>query len=144
MNPKDKIGKTKPPLALIPGTALIELAKAFEDGANKYGAFNWRSQPVETMTYCHAGLRHLFSYIDGEELTRDSKVKHLSAVMACCAILLDAEASGTLIDNRPTKGKSADKIDENTQELEPLTCGDCLKILCGIPNCTQCRREANE
>lgn len=106
-NPKTRLGATKPSLALIPPVAMLHEAMAFEDGERKYGKFNWRIDPVSAMTYLHAAKRHLENYLDGERLTRDTKVHNLGAVRACMAIVLDAEACGTLIDDRPPPGKSS-------------------------------------
>lgn len=108
-DPKAKFGATKANLALNPGTAAVQQALALEDGAIKYGPYNWRYNPVEVMTYLAAAKRHLDCYIDGQDLVEDSGqiVHNLGAVMACCAIVLDATASGTLVDNRPHYGKAA-------------------------------------
>lgn len=100
-NPKKAMGMAKPPLHLIPGTALVHMAMSFKDGAAKYGPFNWRDDPVDVTTYIAAAKRHIDLYFNGQRLTSDSKVHNLGAVMACMAILLDAEACGTLIDDRP-------------------------------------------
>lgn len=100
-NPKAKFGAQKPNLALIPGSAQVAEALALEDGARKYGAFNWRESAVEIMTYVAAIRRHLDAYVDGDENTTDTNVPNLGAIRACCAVLIDAAASGTLIDNRP-------------------------------------------
>lgn len=99
-NPKQIFGDLKTPLDLLPGLAMIQWAEAQGDGARKYGAFNWRENPVEARTYVAAGGRHFMRWGAGELLALDSKVHHLGHVMACCAILIDAEAHGTLIDNR--------------------------------------------
>ena len=106
-NPKKAYGETKPNLALVPSAGELHMAMAFEDGARKYGAYNWRKDPVEAMTYIAAAKRHLLNYLDGEQRTSDSNVHNLGAVMACCAILLDAESLGNLVDNRPPPGKSS-------------------------------------
>jgi hypothetical protein len=102
-NPKKAMGMAKPPVHLIPGSALIALSIPFKDGAEKYGAFNWRDDPVDVSTYVAAAKRHLDLYFNGQDVVSDSKGKalNLAAVMACCAILIDAEAQGTLIDDRP-------------------------------------------
>ena len=84
------------------------------DGAGKYGPFNWRDNPVEAMTYIAAAKRHLGSFLEGEWLASDG-VQHLGHVMACCAIILDAKASGTLIDNRPSPGSIG--VWEEAEEL---------------------------
>ncbi len=107
-NPKQAYGAQKPNLALIPPVADLHMAMAFELGAAKYGAFNWRDKAVESMTYIAAARRHLGDWADGAELTEDGEglVHNLAAVMACCAILLDALEQGNLIDNRPLPGAS--------------------------------------
>ena len=117
-NPKDLIGDTKPSLALIPPTALIEESLAMADGANKYGAYNFRGKKIRSMVYINAALRHLLTYLDGEERTRDSNVHHLASVRACCGILLDAQANDSLIDDRPSAGKAGDLIDKYTKKRE--------------------------
>lgn len=107
-NPKKAFGETKPNLALIPPVALLHMAMALEDGDRKYGAFNWRKDPVEAMTYIAAAMRHLQNWLDGEETTADSVVHNLGCVMAGCGIVLDSQALGILIDNRPPPGKSSE------------------------------------
>lgn len=102
-NPKKQYGDKKPNLALITPAMEIPLALGLMDGAGKYGPFNWRINPVETMTYIAAAKRHLGSFLEGEWLADDG-IQHLGHVMACCAIILDAKASNKLIDNRPTPG----------------------------------------
>lgn len=106
-NPKTLHGATKPDLTLIPPVAIAHMAMAMEHGAEKYGAYNWRSNQVEARTYVAAALRHLCDWLDGQEVAIDSGVNNLAAAMANCAIVLDAQAQGNLIDNRPIAGKSA-------------------------------------
>lgn len=106
VNPKAAYGATKPDLALIPPVAELHEAMAFEDGARKYGAYNWRTNPVEAMTYVAAMKRHLGLWLDGQEYTSDTNVHNLGAIRACCGILLDCIEAGTLIDNRPPKAPS--------------------------------------
>lgn len=110
MNPKDVVGKTKPQLALIPPSALIEVAKVAKVGDDKYGPFNWREIPIEVMQYLHAMHRHLAAFLDGENNDPESNASHLAHVIQTCAIVLDAQACGTLIDNRPKPGPAADLI----------------------------------
>lgn len=78
------------------------------DGADKYGAYNWRAKQVQADVYVDAALRHITAWFEGEELAQDSKVHHLGHAIACCAILLDAQETGNLVDNRPvTDGNRA-------------------------------------
>lgn len=101
MNPKDEAGRNKVQLGLVPPVAVAQCARAFEDGARKYGAYNWRGQPVNYMVYIHAALRHIQALIDGENVAPDSQVHHAAHAMASLAIILDAEACKKINDDRP-------------------------------------------
>ena len=46
-------------------------------------------------------LGHLDAYISGEEFDPVDGTHHLGNIMACAAILLDAQAAGKLNDDRP-------------------------------------------
>jgi hypothetical protein len=89
---------------------MVAQSLAHLDGDNKYGFENWNDKPVEALTYIGAALRHLELYKYGERLTRDTKVPNLGAVMACCAILLDAELNGNLIDNTKHSKATCDML----------------------------------
>lgn len=109
-NPKQLFGDKKPPLAYIPLSAQLANLEALYDGMQKYGPLNWRESPVEAMTYVEAAMRHLQLFKVGEEITRDTLVSNLGAVMACCTILIDAAAHGTMIDNRAKSTVEADLL----------------------------------
>ena len=117
-NPKTRFGMAKPPMALIPSTALVHMAEAFRDGAAKYGPANWRKDPVSASTYLNAALRHTHEWLDGEQEDPVSKVHHLAHAMSCLAILIDAQATNTLIDDRPPPAPTADLIREKTRPLD--------------------------
>lgn len=109
-NPKTRYGLAKPGLSTTPTTALLMMGRVFDLGAKKYGAFNWRKDPVSASIYYDAMLRHSFQWYDGVNDDIESKMPHLAHTMACCGIILDAHAHGTLNDNRPTPGKLAETI----------------------------------
>lgn len=111
-NPKQAFGDKKLPLHLVPAALEIGAAKAFGEGAVKYGAYNWRETKVETMTYVGAIKRHLAAYIDGEDVDPESTTGklHLEGIAACVGILLDVTYSGTAIDNRPPKGPAPERV----------------------------------
>jgi hypothetical protein len=115
-NPKTMHGVQKPSMFNVPTTALLHLMGAMANGAKKYGPYNWRDQNVSASIYYDAAMRHLMAWIDGQDIAEDSGVHHLGHVMACCAIILDAEAQGTLNDNRPVKGKFSELIEKMTSE----------------------------
>lgn len=100
-NPKDLLGVKKPPtLSVIPSTALVHFGQAMQNGAEKYGAFNWREHAVESDVYVDAAMRHIMAWQDCEEFAEDSGVHHLGHAMACLGILLDAQETGNLLDLR--------------------------------------------
>jgi hypothetical protein len=114
-NPKDLMGAKKPSIALVPGAALIYAAKVFAIGAKKYGAYNWRSNKVRRTVYLEAAMRHILSALDGEDLDPESGQPHEAHALGCMAIVLDAMATGNLIDDRPTPGASGRLIAELTE-----------------------------
>lgn len=101
VNPKDLIGSQKVSLSKLPAVALVHGAHAMMDGARKYGAYNWRAKKVMASIYVDAALRHITAWFEGEELAGDSGVHHLGHAIACCGILLDAQETGNLVDDRP-------------------------------------------
>jgi len=50
-NPKKAFGDKKPQLQLVPLSVMTSIAKALAEGSEKYGGYNWRSQPVNQMVY---------------------------------------------------------------------------------------------
>lgn len=129
-NPKTALGAMKPDLSVIPPIAFLHLATAMMNGDVKYGAFNYRQDKVSARVYVAAAMRHLLSYLDGEDFSQDTvegahlyaedpannkaiaPTHHLAHVMACCAIVLDADACGMLLDNRPNKGSAGAAIEQ--------------------------------
>ena len=109
-NPKDRIGETKPPLHLIPPAAEIQEAIVMGLGARKYGPFNWRSANIRATIYIAAAKRHLAQWLDGQDGDPESGVSHLAHARACLGILLDAAATGHLIDDRPEPGAASELI----------------------------------
>jgi hypothetical protein len=106
-NPKDRVGSAKVDLSLFPPAGMIHGAHAFMDGAEKYGAFNWREKKVRARVYVAAAQRHLLDWLDGQETADDSGAHHLGHAIACCAIILDALETGNLVDDRPVAGAAA-------------------------------------
>ena len=114
-NPKTAVGLTKPSLRAIPPAALLHLGRAMSNGEGKYGLFNWREHAVSSSVYYDAAMRHLLAWWDGENEAADSGVHHLAHVMACCAIVLDAHASGKLNDNRGLPGAFPELVEGYTR-----------------------------
>ena len=103
-DPKKAAGDAKTPLHLLPPYALALIAWAHKEGAEKYGAWNWRKTGVCATTYIGAIMRHLAAWQDGEDNDPDSGLSHIAKIGACCNILLDAEHCGKLVDDRSKVG----------------------------------------
>ena len=115
-NPKSAFGMKKPPLHLIPPVALAHEAMAMANGAEKYGAYNWRENSVASTVYVRAAMSHLLAWLDGEECAPDSDVHHLAHARACLGIILDAQEGGNLIDDRPLPGAFPETQKKLTRE----------------------------
>lgn len=102
-NPKDLLGSKKPSLSKIPAVALLWESLAMMDGGGKYGPYNWRDKAVVASIYVDACKRHLDAWFEGQKTASDSGCHHLGHARACLGILLDAEATGNLVDDRPVK-----------------------------------------
>lgn len=120
LNPKDAAALSRAPLHLFPAVGVIHAAMACRDGAivKGYGAYNWRDKPISLMEYLSAMTRHIKRIQDGEWVDK-SGATHLGHVIATAGIILDAQACGTLIDDRPEVDGTASEL---LTEIE-----DCLK-----------------
>jgi len=59
------------------GKAMLELAKIFKHGHDKYGKDNWRKIPVED--HINHALMHIYAYMSGD--TQDDHIGHAHARM---------------------------------------------------------------
>lgn len=101
-NPKQAMGDAKIQLQLVPSSVEIAIVNGLVEGARKYGAWNWRDQPIQLMTYVGSLKRHLASWIEGEDIDPDGDGKrHLDGAVASLAIIIDAISCGCAIDDRP-------------------------------------------
>lgn len=112
-NPKERLGRLKPDLSLIPQSALVLEALAMMEGARKYGPYNWRATPVRARTYIAASMRHLAAWLDGEELAPDSLIHHLAHARASLGVVMDAQVCGMMVDDR-VKGLAGRVIEDHT------------------------------
>ncbi len=83
MTQKDVQGKAK--LDLIPYKALVKVAEVREYGIKKYkDDQGWKS--VAQKDFAVATLRHIYKWINGEQLDDESGLHHLHH--AACSIML--------------------------------------------------------
>ena len=111
-NPKDSIGQTKVPLSGVSEIALTEWALAVHEGDCKYGAKNFRHSKVKMSVYLDALERHVLKYRNGQDFDLVSFIHELGYVMANASIMIDAQAHGTLIDDRDRSGVVADVLED--------------------------------
>ena len=104
-NPKTRFGMKKTRMGLVPTESIRHTAEAMANGAEKYGAYNWRDENISTSVYYDACLRHLTAWWDGEEKDKDSGASHLGHAMACIAIIVDGKHHEVIKDDRPRKVK---------------------------------------
>jgi dATP/dGTP diphosphohydrolase, N-terminal len=107
LNPKDSIGCRKAPLGMLPTVGMIYGSLGMHEGALKYGSNNFNESPVNASVYIDAIERHLQKYKTGQDVDPTSWVPHLGSIIAGASILLDAEAHGTLVDDRALHLNSA-------------------------------------
>lgn len=119
-NPKDSIGSSKIPLHLWPETASIMGSLGLLDGAGKYGRGNYRASPVRASIYYDAAKRHLNGWFSGRPCDPDSGLPDLAHALACIAIIVDAQAAGTIVDDRDYNSGYAKFIDEMTPFVKLL------------------------
>jgi hypothetical protein len=119
-NAKDALGANKVPIHLWPQTATVLGAMAFLEGAHKYGRANYRAQGVRASIYYDAAIRHLNAWFEGQELDVDSGLPHLGHVLACVAILVDAQAAGSLNDDRQYPGGYLELVQQMTPHVARL------------------------
>jgi hypothetical protein len=94
-------------------TTMFELdAAVHKHGADKYGKLNWRIDKITATTYVAAMLRHLKAWIEGQDMDPESLKPHLTHLRACCAVVLDAQMHGTLIDDRLRMESKSVKVEQ--------------------------------
>jgi hypothetical protein len=94
---KDDSGKI--PLDLIDPTALIELAKVLQFGANKYAAHNWR-KGFKITRLISALMRHILAFNDGEDNDPETGLSHIAHAMCNCMFIIKQQIVKPELDDR--------------------------------------------
>jgi hypothetical protein len=122
-NPKRQYGVASVPLNMWSPLASAYGSLGLYNGALKYGKANFANTPVEASIYIAAAFRHLSAWACGEEYDPADGVPNLGGVLANIAILLEARAAGTLIDDRLKMAgylKEIEKLKEIVKHLNKL------------------------
>lgn len=94
-----RYNKGKARWSLVDFEALSGLVEVLEFGANKYGENNWR-KGLKTCSIVDSTLRHLYSYLLGEDLDKESSLRHIDHALANLMMLSRMDKSRKDLDNR--------------------------------------------
>ncbi len=119
-NPKRAAGDSKAPVHFVPPVAEVEIGLVLESGAEKYGVFNWRHEPISITTYVGAVRRHINAILDGQDIDPESGRPHWAHIAASASIALDADKIGNLIDDRPKPGAGPELMESVAQARKVL------------------------
>jgi Domain of unknown function (DUF5664) len=84
---------------LLSPIAMMEIAKVMTYGAKKYSAHNWRGG-IAWSRVLGAALRHLLSFLNGEDKDPETGLSHLSHCACCLMFLIEYEVTHKELDDR--------------------------------------------
>jgi hypothetical protein len=94
-----KFDNGKPPMELLSNQALVEIAKVFGKGAEKYGRYNYKNGIAWTRII-GAAYRHLGAFNSGEDLDPETGLSHIAHLGCCVVMLLDYINDHPELDDR--------------------------------------------
>lgn len=103
-----KFDTGKPDFTQIPQEALLELAKVFTKGGEKYGTFNY-SLGTNYRRYIAAAHRHINQWLRGEDID-EIGTNHLANAAASLLMVLDNQITKKGIDDRNTNYTGTTKL----------------------------------
>lgn len=115
----------KPRMSLLDPFVLREVAKVLTFGEKKYAANNWRGG-FELSRLTDAALRHITSWIEGEDTDPESGLSHLAHGICCLMFCLWLYTFKPHLDDRyknektesqegPEQGEASDTVPNPTQ-----------------------------
>lgn len=96
-----KYDNDKPPMDLLPHTALVEVAKVLAYGATKYDKHNWR-KGMDWSRLHAAALRHIGAWSERQDVDEETKLNHLAHATCCLLFLLEYNLKNLGNDDRYT------------------------------------------
>ncbi len=94
-----KHDQEKPDISLLSPIALLEVAKVMTFGKKKYSAHNWRGGMAWSRLLA-AVLRHILSFMGGEDKDPETGLPHLAHAICCLMFLLEFEVTHKELDDR--------------------------------------------
>lgn len=107
-----KFDSDKPPIGLIPRSALEAEAQVLAFGAEKYGRDNWR-KGMEWQRMIDAALRHIVAFADGEDMDPESGYHHLAHAKCCLSFLIEYHIKQLGTDNRVVNDSVYSEVFQN-------------------------------
>ena len=153
-------------LGWAPPEAMLELARVYGHGAEKYAPHNYRKGYAWSLSY-NALLRHLFAFLGGEDYDRESGLQHMAHAAWHCLTLtqfLRDTADGILPADLDDRFEAPAAWPQSAQMADPyvgVECGvdlhppyvyeNCQQFDCGcgwgkdacVKNCWVCQQGAH-
>ena len=126
-------------MASLPNNAILRLSKHYENGAVKYGRWNY-TKGINVSSFMDSALRHIFKYMDGWD-----DEDHLSA--AAFNILGAMEMEGKhkeLIDIPSREGKNCFDYEAPTGFFDRKIEKRCVEVTCYYNNSCACTSESGD
>ena len=95
----DRHNKGKRLISLVPTSLINSVADVMLFGAKKYDKNNWRKGLPFTSVY-DSLQRHMLSWLDGEDLDKESGLPHLAHAACNIAFLLEYSLTKPELDDR--------------------------------------------
>ena len=89
-----RLNAGKPRWSLLPQSSLIPMVRVLEFGAEKYQDHNWK-KGLSVVEICESLKRHLDSFMEGEDLDKESFLSHVGHIQ-CNAMFLS-----WMLEHRP-------------------------------------------
>lgn len=103
-----RYNKGKLKWSLVPFSALEGMVKVLEFGAEKYSIHNWKKGLPYTEV-CESLMRHLFSFLEGEDIDNESGLHHKDHILANALFLSWLIENKPELDNRDVENNLSNK-----------------------------------
>lgn len=97
-----KFDQGKAPMSLLDATWLMGVAQVLAFGAKKYAAHNWR-KGLAVSRCLDATLRHIYAFVNGEDLDPESGHSHLYHASCCLMFAANMMETRPDLDDRYKK-----------------------------------------
>lgn len=126
----------KDQMELVPMTAMRAIAKVLGKGAEKYTKYNWLKGMQHTQLYASC-MRHLASWLDGEDIDKESGMPHIWHALTNLAMLADHLEHGRGEDDRYKHTLEGWKKEREAaaKEFEPIWAPNIVLRNDGCHNC---------